>query len=265
MKPPLLIQSRSNARIQHVAALKHAKARRESQQFLVEGMHEVAVALDTQMEIQCIASVHDSVFSRWESQISDAVETLLVSASVFEKMSVRQHPDGVLMVCRQPTLPPVESLPEQAGTVLVLDGLEKPGNHGAILRTAAAFGVNAVVLNDGQIDPFHPNVIRNSRGHSLRISHYRGSAETTRAVLEARGYTTCVASPSATVQLHELKLPARCAIILGAEHAGVSAFWEQHAAQRFRIAMTDAVDSLNVSVSASIVLYEVFKQQKLLD
>lgn len=261
MRSPLVIQSRNNPRITRIAGLKDSRQRRELGLFIVEGWHEVSVAMEANVAIQSIVSVSEASFEQLRAAVTDDVETLLVSPSVFDKLSMREHPDGILLVCVLPAMPTLDEIPKDGRTILVLDGLEKPGNHGAILRSAAAFGINTVVLNEGHIDPFHPNVIRNSRGHSLKIAHYRESAKRTDDWLRSHDYRTYVASPHASQSLHELTLHSRVAIVLGAEHEGVSGFWELQAQQPFHIRMIPGVDSLNVAVSASIVLYEVFNRK----
>jgi len=260
MRVPLSIQSRNNPRIKAIASLKEGKHRRTEGKFLVEGLHEIRVALQYRHPIETVVFTEPKLITELESLIDDRVELLQANRSVFEKISMRQHPEGVLAVCGSQILPGVKDLEPPDRPILILDGLEKPGNHGAILRSAAAFGMEEIILNDGQLDPYHPNVIRNSRGHSLGFRHFQDTREATLNWLKEHGYHSYVASPEAESAIEDLKFERRTAIILGSEHAGVSHFWKNNAENLFRIPMTTQVDSLNVSVSASIVLYEVFKQ-----
>lgn len=262
MDKPLLIQSRNNPRIKGTAALKDAKHRRASGLFIVEGLHEVRTALSYGYPIKELYSLESVYHSSGDFQESlpSAIRHYLVSQTVFDKLSNRQNPDGVLAVCEQSPIPSLHEVDPFTRPILILDALENPGNLGAILRSCAAFGFSDIVLNDTALDPYHPNVIRNSRGHSLGLKIYRNTREETLDWLQANGYRSLIATPESEETLSTIKVDQKTAFILGNEHHGVSEFWRENAQERIRIPMTGMVDSLNVSVSASIVLYEVFKQ-----
>lgn len=261
MKEPLSIQSRNNNKVKAVASLKESKFRKQSGLFIVEGVHETNVALDYGYDIDSVFFANEKPVSSLTDKIANDVDAFQVSESVFDKLSSRQHPDGILCVFRQKDFPGVSQLRPDGSTILILDGLEKPGNYGAILRSAAAFGIKKVVISGGHLDPYSAQVIRNSRAHSLSFEHYRDGEESIRDWLAGNGYISFVASPKSRDDLQDISFKeVRTAIILGSEHDGVSEFWKEHANRSFSIPMTGKVDSLNVAVSASIVLYEVFKQ-----
>lgn len=262
MKEPLLIQSRNNSKIKAVASLKESKFRKQSGLFIVEGLHEVAVALEYGYAVDSVFFTEEKSNHELIARTGDNVDQYKVNDSVFAKLSTRQHPEGLLCVCNQKAFPKISAIRASDETVLILDGLEKPGNYGAILRSAAAFGIRKVIISGGHLDPYNPQVIRNSRAHALSFEHFRDSEEAICDWLSENGYTSFVASPETTKSLQEIDFTVgRTAIILGSEHEGVSEFWKRHANCSFSIPMTGKVDSLNVSVSASIVLYEVFKQR----
>ena len=262
MDGPLLIQSRNNPRVKSVVALKESKHRRSSGFFLVEGMHEIRTAIGYSYpvrELYCLESAYREIANTLKD-LPPSVDIFLVSSSVFEKLSGRQNPDGVLGMCEQLPVPSLGDVDAFERPILVLDELENPGNLGAILRSCAAFGFGDIVLNDTALDPYHPNVIRNSRGHSLGLKIYRDTKEDALRWFQKYDYTTFIATPEADHTIGEIQIDRKTAFILGNEHHGVSAFWRENAQKQIRIPMTGMVDSLNVSVSASIVLYEVFKQ-----
>lgn len=262
MNEPLLIQSRNNPKIKSVAGLKEAKHRRSSGLFTVEGVYEIQTATGYQYpikELYCEASVYPEIID----QFADLFETcrcFLASKSVFEKLSVRQNPDGVIAVCEQQQIQSIHDIEPFERPLLILDQLENPGNLGAILRSCAAFGVKDIILDDTALDPYHPNVIRNSRGHSLGLTIYRDNKEDTLDWLNENCFDSFIVSPDSKKEIASIKVGSKTAFILGNEHHGVSQFWKEKAKKQIRIPMTGIVDSLNVSVSASIVLYEVFKQ-----
>ena len=262
MDGPLLIQSRNNPRVKSVVALKESKYRRSSGLFLVEGIHEIRTAIGYSYpikELYCRESAYREIADALED-LPSSVSIFLVSESVFEKLSIRQNPDGVMGVCEQLPVPSLDDVEAFERPILLLDELENPGNLGAILRSCAAFGFGDIVLTDTTLDPYHPNVIRNSRGHSLGLKIYRDTKEDALRWFQEHGYTTFIATPEADHTIGEIQVNQKTVFILGNEHYGVSDFWKVNAQEQIRIPMTGMVDSLNVSVSASIVLYEVFKQ-----
>jgi len=190
---------------------------------------------------------------------ADALPCFELSEPAFQKISQREHPEGVLALVDQPELQSLDTADPEELT-LILENLEKPGNVGAILRSAAAFGFRQIVFNHGSVDPYHPHTIRNSRGHSLGMRYYRETPEGTVNWLKTHCIHSYLATPHTDRQLHEVEFQRPLVWIFGTEHDGVSDFWMEQATEKIRIPMHSSVDSLNVSVSASIVLYEVFKQ-----
>ncbi len=261
MREPLSIQSRNNPRIKAVVSLKDSRYRRQTGLFIVEGEHEISIALQYGYSIETLIFIDNKIPLFIAKTLRNDVDTLSVSADLFSKISLREHPDGILAVCRAQKILDLENFNSPVRPLLILDGLEKPGNHGAILRSASAFGISEIILNQGSLDPYNPNVIRNSRGHSLAFRHYQDSHEKTLNWLKRERYITYVASPEAEMSIGNMKFDNNTAIILGSEHAGVSDYWKKNADRLFKIPMTGSVDSLNVAVSAAIVLYEVFKQK----
>jgi RNA methyltransferase, TrmH family len=264
MNEPLLIQSRNNPRIKSIVGLKEAKGRRASGLFTVEGLHEVQTAVGYHYpikELYCEESIYPSIAEQLVDYLS-IWRCFLVSQYVFEKLSNRQNPDGVIAVCEQQPIRSICDVESFERPLLILDQLENPGNLGAILRSCAAFGVKDIILDDNALDPYNPNVIRNSRGHSLGLTIYRNTKEDTFKWLSSNHFESFIVSPDSKQDVATIKVGLKSAFILGNEHHGVSQFWKENAKKEIQIPMTGIVDSLNVSVSASIVLYEVFKQLK---
>ncbi len=260
---PFAIQSKDNPRVKHLAGLKEAKGRRKSSEFLVEGFHEFKVARKHGFELKglYVNTKGLELLKAGYLELTVGLSVFELSEVAFKKISQRENPDGIVALANQKISTDLNELDPQ-NNVLVLESIEKPGNNGAILRSAAAFDFNQVVFNSEKPDPFHPHVIRNSRGHSLGMKFVGSNNEATLEWAKANHSNVCVATPDCDQMLGEFPFKTPITIVLGNEHDGVSDFWKKNADQNLRIPMNPIVDSLNVSVSASIVLYEVFKQMR---
>jgi RNA methyltransferase, TrmH family len=259
-REPLEIQSRSNPRVKAVSRLQESRERREHGLFPVEGWHELRQALRYGHRPTAVYFEQ----SRWEplSVLMDeekvVCECFSLSRAAFEGLSSRENPDGIVGVFPMPEIPGLDQTVPDGRPLILMQGLEKPGNLGAIVRSAAAFGFGNLILLGGSVDPFHPHVIRNSRGHSMGMRFFRESDEGAASWLQQHGFHLIVADPDGEESLEQIHFPRTSAILLGSEHEGISNWWRNRASTRVRIPMTGKVDSLNVAVSASILLYAVF-------
>ncbi len=184
-----------------------------------------------------------------------------VSRPVFEKISYREGPDGWLAVVPS-TMSELDRLTLGANPlVLVCAGLEKPGNLGAILRTADAAGVAAVIAADPVTDWGNPNVVRASKGTVFSVPVASASSAEVLDWIAAHGLQLVAATPDATQLVAETDLTGPTAIAVGAEQTGLPADWLDRAAIQVRIPMFGRADSLNVSTSAAIITYEAVRQR----
>jgi TrmH family RNA methyltransferase len=145
--------------------------------------------------------------------------------------------------------------------IVVAESLEKPGNLGAILRTADAAHIDALLVCDPRVDPWNPNVVRASRGALFSVPIVECENFSALAWLNARGIRVVAATPSAELTYTEVDLRQPAAIAVGTEDEGLSEFWMSNADLRVRIPMGGRVNSLNVSVSAALILYEAVRQR----
>ena len=190
------------------------------------------------------------------------VDVVRCSRSAFEKVSYRESPDGWLAVADDPSRSLSDvALPADA-LVLVCEGIEKPGNLGAMLRTADAAGVDAVVAADPVTDWANPNTVRASKGTVFAVPVAAAPAAEVLAWTRLQGLRLAVATPGAETQLTDADLRGPVAIVVGAEHAGVAEAWVRAADVALAIPMRGQVNSLNVSTSAAIVLYEALRQRR---
>jgi len=171
-------------------------------------------------------------------------------------------PQGVLAVVRRPALDPAELWAGRLSLVVVLDGLQDPGNVGTVIRAADAAGADAVVCTPGTCDPFGAKAVRSSMGSVLHLPVYTGAAAgPTAAGLSARGVRLLVADPLGPVVLAEQDLRGPVALILGSEARGPGPGWRGREVHRVRIPMPGRAESLNVALAAAIILYEVVRQR----
>ncbi|MFP4351599.1 MAG: TrmH family RNA methyltransferase [Puniceicoccaceae bacterium] len=260
------IRSPSNPRVREWVRLHEGKRRRESGRFLIDGSYEVRQALEGGLALEEILigddPAGDGLAEEWtRTGAESAVPLRRVAPRVLAKVSVRRHPDGVVAVARRPDrglrLPG-----DPEGPLLVVSRLEKPGNLGALVRSAYAAGSAGILLCDPAVDFEHPQVIRASRGLVFRLPGWTAGSAEAIDFLAARGIAVVAADKEAPVDLWEADWPEPAAIVLGEEHAGLAPGWARAAACGVRIPMRQGIDSLNVSVSGALLLYEWHRRHR---
>jgi TrmH family RNA methyltransferase len=275
--PDLLITSAANPRLKGLVALRRRRVREETGQTLVEGYEEIALALAADVLPRTIY-VCEELFSpagragsqdigtqaqlltRLRAQGSEVVR---LSPAAYEKVSYREGPDGLLAVVDRVGMP-LSALPVSAGPSLGLlaQGVEKPGNLGAMLRTADAAGVEHVVAADPVTDWGNPNVVRASKGTVFAVPVVSASTGEVLAWVAEHGLDLVLTTPE-TDQLHtDVDYTGRVVVAVGSEKHGVGDALLAAATHRVRIPMHGRANSLNVSVAAAIVLYEAVRQRE---
>ncbi len=261
----LEITSPANARVKRLVALRHRRARDRAGVTLVEGYEELGLALSAgarPQELYVCPALAGPGAQRMIDRVSGlGAEVIRVSRPVFGKIAYRESPDGWLAV-----LPAVRTnlAAVETGTsplVLICEGVEKPGNLGAILRTADAAGVTAVIAADPVTDWANPNVVRASKGTVFSVPVASASTAEVFAWLEEHSLALVAAAPDGDVPLTAADLTGPTAIAVGSEANGLPAAWLERAGTRLRIPMFGRADSLNVSTSAAILLYEAVRQR----
>lgn len=232
---------------------------------LVEGYDEIQLALSAGHKPQTLLSSPELASRQLTGSFA---ETLIVTKPVFEKMSYRNNPDGWLAVFPIPstTLESFSSLHSQGELnenplIIIAESIEKPGNLGAILRTADAAHVDAVLLCDPRVDLWNPNVVRASRGTVFSVPVVECDNASALEWLKSRKMRVLAASPSADTLYSDVDLRGPVAIAVGTEDQGLTDFWMQNADLRVKIPMLGKVNSLNVSVSTALIVYEAVRQR----
>ena len=244
-----IITSVQNARVKHVVALQQKSSlRREEGLFVVEGQREIE---------HCIACGYEVVemFKRDEN----------VSPQVYEKMAYRGSTEGIIAIvkCKEHNISSVNRKLSTVNNplVVVLERVEKPGNLGAILRTAEAAGVDAVIVCDPLTDLYNPNLIRASIGGVFSVPTAVCTSEECIAFLKANGIKILTAQLQDSYEYYDYDMTQATALIMGTESTGLTQQWREAADAHIRIPMLGRLDSLNVSVSAAILMYEAVRQR----
>lgn len=253
------ITSLQNPRVKHIVKLRDDKRqRRQDGLILVEGYDEIQLAFSAGFKPQTILSAPELV----ARQISGVeAESITVNRAVFEKMSYRENPDGWLAIFPIPQTSLDDLKLGEAPLVVVAESVEKPGNLGAILRTADAAHVDALLVCDPRVDLWNPNVVRASRGAVFSVPVVESNNASAWEWLKRREIRILAATPSAEALYTDINLREPLAIAVGTEDEGLTDFWMSRADLKIKIPMMGQVNSLNVSVSTALILYEAVRQR----
>lgn len=253
------ITSTQNPRVKHIVKLREDKRQRQRDGLmLVEGFDELTLALRCGLIPQTLLTAPE-LASR--ALTFSHPETLTVSRAVFEKISHRENPDGWLGIFPTPK-PSLGGLTlSETPLVIVAESIEKPGNLGAILRTADAAGVDAVLVCDPRVDAWSPNVIRASRGAVFAVPVVEVDSASALEWLRSGKMRILAATPSAEMLYTDVHMDEPLAIAVGTEDEGLTDLWMQNADLRVRIPMAGQVNSLNVSIATALITYEFVRQR----
>ncbi|RIK28777.1 MAG: RNA methyltransferase [Anaerolineae bacterium] len=253
------IASLQNPRVKRLVKLRDdKKTRRQDGLMLVEGFDEIQLALAAGHKPQTVLSA-PQIVSRHLT--FPHAETLTVSRAVFEKISYRENPDGWLAIFPIPRTTLSDLKLSKTPLVIVAESIEKPGNLGAMLRTADAAGVDALLVCDSRVDVWNPNVVRASRGAVFCVPVVECDNASALEWLKGGKIRVAAASPAGDEVYSNVDLSQPVAIAVGTEDEGLSDFWMTNADVKLKIPMLGKVNSLNVSVSTALILYEAVRQR----
>ncbi|WKZ34348.1 MAG: RNA methyltransferase [Anaerolineales bacterium] len=253
------ITSAQNPKIKHIVKLREDKRQRQRDKLiLVEGFDELTLALDCGLLPQTLLTAPELATRAINTPNAD-ITTL--SRAVFEKISYRDNPDGWLGIFPTPKTSLEDLRLSTSPLVIVAESIEKPGNLGAILRTADAAGVDAVLVCDPRVDIWNPNVIRASRGAVFTVPTVEIEAPNALAWLRSKEMRILAATPSAEMLYTDVNLRGPAALAVGTEDEGLTDFWMQNADVKVGIPMIGRVNSLNVSIATALITYEIVRQR----
>ncbi len=263
--PTSEITSRQNPRVKQSVRLRERRGRLETGTFLVEGRLELERALSAGLSCrecwQCPDYAgYDAALA--ETLAAAAAETFLVPKPVLEKIASRENPDGIVAVFAMPEAAADSVKLSACPLVVVTEGVEKPGNLGAIIRSAEVAGADAVLVAGERADLYNPHVIRNSRGLVFSLPVIALPNEAALTWLKSHELNLLATTPAATIPHWQADLAAPSALLLGSEADGLSEFWLKAANTCIQIPLQGSGDSLNVSVSAAVVLFEAVRQRE---
>ncbi len=262
----MLITSLHNPRIKQVIALQERRERDRTGLTRVEGYDEIRLALASGVRPVALFVCTDLVRDALQKDLLDkirrsGVEIIEVSERVFDRIAYREGADGWLATFPTPGHRLADVRLGDPPFVIVVEAIEKPGNLGAILRSADAAGVDVVISADSVTDWGNPNVVRASKGALFAVAIAQAKSDQIIAWLRERSIRIVVTTPRATASYIDGNFSGPVAIVLGSEKHGVSQVWLAHADATVRIPMFGRVNSLNVSTAAALVAYEVVRQR----
>lgn len=262
---PELISSLQNQRVKDAAKLRDRRGREKQQRIIIDGVREIRRALDAQLA-WCEAFVCDELLAPQDAAVVNALQIAgahisHVTQAVFAKLAFGERDEGVVAIAQAPRRSLDEIHLPPAPLVAVLEAIEKPGNLGAMLRTADGAGLNAVIVADAGTDLFNPNAIRASQGAIFTVPIAADSSKTILAWLKQHRLAIFAARVDGAIDYHAADFRAPSAIVLGSEAEGLSDIWRAGEITPIRVPMLGAVDSLNVSVTAGVLFYEALRQR----
>ena len=268
------ITSPTNPRVKAVVKLADRRTRDATRRTVVEGVREVRLALaagvapvEAYLCPELIAGSEAEAAARHLVALANTgmTELFTVTPPVFEKLAYRGNSGGLLLVIAYPN-PSLDALTFRAAPfVVVVEEAEKPGNLGAVLRTADAAGVDALIVptlpGSAGTDPHNPNVISASLGAYFTVPVVTPPAEEAIAWLRRQGIALVATTPAAETLYTAADLTGPVAVVMGSEAWGLSETWLSAADVHLRIPMAGQVDSLNLSAATALLLYEVVRQR----
>jgi RNA methyltransferase, TrmH family len=260
------ITSRQNVRVKEAAKLRLARQRERQGRFLIDGAREILRAIDAGVEVLesfvCESLIVDDDGQRTVARLAETrAVRATVTAEVFEKLCFGERAGGVLAVAKTPIRGLDQLRLPAAPLIAVIEGVEKPGNVGAVLRSADGAGVDAVVIADPRTDLFNPNTIRASLGTVFGANVCAATSEEVLAWLRALNLRCFAARPEAELLYTEADYRGGAAIVLGSEAEGLSPKWQAASVTGVRLPMRGIADSLNVSATAAVLFYEAQRQR----
>lgn len=240
-----------------IALLQKSSERRESALFTVEGVREISHCIEAGYKPDCIFFCPDIVSEETLPQCRH----FALSAGLYAKAAYREGTEGAIGVF-QAIEHPLSSLQLKDNPLIaVLESVEKPGNLGAVLRTCDAAGADALIICDPRTDLYNPNLIRASIGAVFTVPTAVCTTAQAISFLKSKGIRILTAQLQDSSLYYDCPMTKGTAIVMGTEATGLSDKWRQAADAHIRIPMLGKLDSLNVSVSAAILLYEAVRQR----
>ena len=259
------ITSLTNPRVKAAVRLRERRERDATGLTIVDGAREILRALDAGVRVETAFIADDLLRTPDAHAAADRLRhrpaAIAVSPAVLAKVAFGERSDGIVAIVEPPRAGLEDLALPESPLLVVIEGLEKPGNLGAVLRTADGAGADAVIAADPRTDLFNPNAIRASLGTIFAIPVVAATTAGTIAWLAARGIRSVATIVDADQGYAATALRGPLAIVLGSEADGLSPAWRASGIRPISIPMRGIADSLNVSIAAAVVLYEAVRQR----
>ncbi|MCK5824122.1 MAG: RNA methyltransferase [Ichthyobacteriaceae bacterium] len=260
------INSIQNQTIKDVFQLKEkSRIRKKKGLFLIEGLRELVIALEGGYVVEKLIFLseiieHNILLDLFEGKTQP--DYISVNNDVYKKLAYRESTEGVIAVARTKDHS-IKNLKLKSKTplILIVESIEKPGNIGAMLRTADAANIDAVIIANPKSDIYNPNVVRSSVGCVFTNNVVTGSTDEVIEWLRSNDVNIYSAALTASKPYYEINYKQASAIVVGTEATGLSNEWLKASTQNIIIPMEGAIDSMNVSVAAAIMLFEAKRQR----
>ena len=257
------ITSAQNPFIKSLVQLQEkAKSRKQTGTFLIEGKREIELALKGNYELETVLFLPEIISETQINKLTNQQLNLIeISKEVYQKLAYRDSTEGIIAVAKSKSLQLLDLELKENPLILVLESIEKPGNIGAMLRTADAANIDAVIIANPKSDIYNPNNIRSSVG--CVFTNQIAVCTTDEAITFLKENN--IAIYSATLQnaneYHKESYTSATALVVGTEATGVSQIFRDNSTQNIIIPMQGEIDSMNVSVAAAILLFEAKRQR----
>lgn len=256
------IRSKDNLKVKNAARLKEQKARDQERLFLIEGKNlcrEAFAAENIRIERVFIDEVQEAEYFELHQQYGH-LEWIKTDQRIMKYIGDTLTPQGIAAVVHLPH-PDWGRMLDQKGFLLLLDRIADPGNMGTIWRTAWAFGVDAIILSPGCVDPFNPKAVRASMGAVFHVPVYKDIGLDEIIAIKQQGYQMIASTLDTSCRLDEMDFSKPTVLVIGSEAHGVSREYQVISDFKFKIPIITGVDSLNAGVACGIIVHEAGKQR----
>lgn len=258
------ITSLQNTKIKNIAKLSKSKERKQQNLFILEGARELTLAFSADYQLDSVFVCPELFANSDYPQVLKGIaedQKHEVSQQVFDKIAYREGSDGLLALMHPKSHNLSDLSLKDNPFIIILEAVEKPGNLGAILRTADAAQVDAVIICDPLTDVYNPNAIRSSVGCMFTVPTAICSSKEALAWLNQNHIASYAAELQASEWYQDTDYTKPSAIVMGTEADGLTDFWLKNANHRIKIPMRGKIDSLNVSVSTAVITFEAMRQR----
>lgn len=257
------ITSTQNPFIKSLVQLQEkAKSRKQSGTFLIEGQREIMLATKGGYEIETVLFVPEMLSQTETARLAGTRALLIeINKEVYQKLAYRDSTEGILAVARTKSLQLSDLKLGKNPLILVAEATEKPGNLGAMLRTADAAKLDAVIIANPKSDMYNPNIVRSSVGCLFTNNIAVGSTDEVIAYLKSNNISIYCATLQDSASYHTQDYTTPTALVVGTEATGLTQEWRDASTKNIIIPMQGEIDSMNVSVAAAILIFEAKRQR----